>query len=104
MSRRNHYETSSLRCEPLLPVCRFLIKLSEVYEIAMMNNDKKEQELREPDALPESEGGDEMVAAETLEEPSLSSREIEALKEKAAKAGEQREQMLRIAADFDNFK
>ncbi len=74
----------------------------------MMNIDDKEHEPREPAALHEPEGEGSTTPAmgdpEALEENPLTSEEIEGLKTQAAKANDQREQMLRLAADFDNFK
>ena len=74
----------------------------------MMNIDDKEHEPREPAALQEPEGEGSTTPAmgdpEALEDNPLTSEEIEGLKAQAAKANDQREQMLRLAADFDNFK
>src|SRR6266853_1836457 len=73
----------------------------------MMNIENKEQELRETEGLQEMEGGGSPGAAtvsEALEEHRLTPAELEQLKEQAAKANENWEQMLRVAADFENFK
>src|SRR5213593_2801902 len=67
-----------------------------------MNIENKEQELREPEALGQEDGGSS--ASEALEEHRLTAQEIEQLKEQAGKANEYWEQMLRVAADFENFK
>ena len=68
----------------------------------------KEQELPAPEPLQDNEGiaSEEVLAAisQAVEEPRLTAQEIAQLKEQAAKAGEHREQMLRVAADFENFK
>ena len=72
-----------------------------------MNIENKEQELREPEVLQDAEGGGApagAVASEALEEHRLTPAELEQLKEQAAKASENWEQMLRVAADFENFK
>src|SRR4051812_12264332 len=74
----------------------------------MMNTDMNKHELREPGALQEQEGGgsdpSSTGVSEALEEHRLTPEETEQLKEQAAKATENREQMLRVAADFENFK
>jgi molecular chaperone GrpE len=75
--------------------------------IAMMNIDNKEQQQLEADALQEVEGGGSPAGAtvsEALEEHHLTSAELEQLKDQAGKANEHWEQMLRVAADFENFK
>src|SRR5207237_401987 len=73
-----------------------------------MNIENKEKEMREPAAVQEPEGGGAPEGATIVSEPfgehPPSVEEIEQLREQASKAGEQREQMLRLAADFDNFK
>src|SRR5689334_8948511 len=72
----------------------------------MMNIDKKERELREAEGLQDIEGGGSpsTTVSEALEEHHLTTAELEQLKEQAAKASEHWEQMLRVAADFENFK
>jgi molecular chaperone GrpE len=74
----------------------------------MMNIENKKQELSEPETLQEEEGGSPAALAtgvsEALEEHRLTAEEIEELKEQAAKANEHWQQMLRVAADFENFK
>jgi len=71
-----------------------------------MNIENKEKELREADVLQDAEGGGPAGAAvsEALEEHRLTPAELEQLKAQAAKASENWEQMLRVAADFENFK
>ncbi len=72
-----------------------------------MNIENKEKELREPEVLQDAEGGGGPAGAavsEALEEHRLTPAEIEQLKEQAAKASENWAQMLRVAADFENFK
>src|SRR5438270_5406357 len=73
-----------------------------------MNIENKEKEMREPAAVQEPEGGGAPEGATIVSEPfgehPPSVEEIEQLREQASKAGEQREQMLRLAADFENFK
>jgi molecular chaperone GrpE len=89
-----------------------LLNLQTLYilpkDCAMMNTDMNKHELREPGALQEQEGGDSDPSStgvsEALEEHRLTPEETEQLKEQAAKATENREQMLRVAADFENFK
>src|SRR5437016_7633763 len=75
---------------------------------AMMNINKRENELREPDVLQEHDGGSagtpDAGVSEALEEHRLTQEEIEQLKEQASKATENWNQMLRVAADFENFK
>ena len=68
----------------------------------MMNIENKDQELPQLEALQESGGGN--PPSEALEEHRLTPEEIEQLKERAAKADEHWQQMLRVAADFENFK
>ena len=74
----------------------------------MMNVEKKEHELQAPEALHEPGGGSPIgtpgTVVEALEEHHLTPAEIEQLKEQAGKANEHWEQMLRLAADFENFK
>ena len=72
-----------------------------------MNIENKEQQVREPQALEDEGGGGVPSAAtvsEALEEHHLTGAELEQLKDQAAKANEYWEQMLRVAADFENFK
>src|SRR5438552_6589335 len=74
----------------------------------MMNSNNKKQKVSGPDALEEQDGGGPATAvsaaSEALEPHHLSEEEIEQLKEQAAKADEHWQQMLRVAADFENFK
>jgi len=70
-----------------------------------MNTDNKERELRQPDGAQDGEGSRAATGvADALEEHRLTPGEIEQLKEQAAKAKENWDQMLRLAADFENFK
>ena len=69
----------------------------------MMNIENKQNELRDPQAFQEQEGGSS-TPSEALEEHRLTPEEIEQLKEQASKATENWNQMLRVAADFENFK
>jgi len=68
----------------------------------MMNTDKKEKELRQAEALDDGESS--ATEREASQEHRLSTEEIEQLKEQAAKAKENWDQMLRVAADLENFK
>ncbi len=74
----------------------------------MMKIDKNEQDTTAPEPREDGEGHtspeDLAAVSEAANEPSLTAQEIAQLMEQAAKAGEHREQMLRIAADFENFK
>lgn len=71
-------------------------------------NVKKEHELRDPEAVQDLEQdglpASNSPRSDVLEEHRPSPQEIEQLKEQAAKANEHWEQMLRLAADFENFK
>src|SRR5207237_3476533 len=59
----------------------------------------------QPEAPQDGEGSAGAAGvSEALEEHRLSPEEIEQLKEQAAKAKENWDQMLRVAADFENFK
>src|SRR5437867_3693039 len=87
-----------------LPVGQFLFSLLQ--EFAVMNTENKDQQLPEPDAVEQSGGGNPASAqvSEALEEHRLTPEEIEELKDQASKAEEHWQQMLRVAADFENFK
>src|SRR5438874_1889558 len=91
-----------------LPFCKILSNLLK--GIATMNIENKEKEIRDPDALEDQDGGGgpsmaaDLGVSEALEEHRLTPAEVERLRDEAAKANEHWEQMLRVAADFENFK
>src|ERR1051326_7860527 len=91
---------------PGLPFLELLCTLSGGF--VTMNIDKKEQLTHEAQAVAEAESDGQAssgtIASEALEEHRLTAEEIEQLKEQAQKASEHWEQMLRVAADFENFK
>ena len=94
-----------LLTHPQLLRARFCILYVE--DFRLMNIENKEQELRKPEVFQDAEGGGTPAGAavsEALEEHRLTPAELEQLKEQAAKASEHWEQMLRVAADFENFK
>jgi len=74
----------------------------------MMRPKNKEQSQPAPEPLQDSEGNtppESLTAvSQVVDDPALTAQEIAQLKEQATKAGEHREQMLRVAADFENFK
>jgi molecular chaperone GrpE len=73
----------------------------------MMNIENKDQSRPQPEALEEAGGGSppgSLHGSEALEEPRLTPERLEQLKQQAAKADENWQQMLRVAADFENFK
>lgn len=73
----------------------------------MTKIDKKDNELRQSEPLEEQAGGSATGgtgASEALEEHHLTPQEVQQLRDEAAKAKENWDQMLRVAADFENFK
>ncbi len=76
--------------------------------IVMMKIESKEPDMPTPEPLPDNEGGsvpENLIAvSEAVDDPRLTAQDLAQLKDQAAKAGEHREQMLRVAADFENFK
>jgi molecular chaperone GrpE len=69
----------------------------------MMKIENNEQQPGQAESLPASEVGGPPESG-ALEQHRLTPAEIEQLKEQAAKAGEYWQQLLRTAADFENFK
>src|SRR5262245_20578016 len=89
------------------PSCRIAsILYILVKAIAMMKINSKEQPTHSPESSQKREAAtaDPVAPSEALEEHRLTASEIEQLKEQAAKANEHWEQLLRVAADFENFK
>jgi molecular chaperone GrpE len=88
---------------PIWPVLYMVMK-----GFATMNTETKEHELRQTDTLEEQAGGGAESAQvdpeAALEQHKMTPAEFEELKAEAAKANENWEQMLRVAADFENFK